>query len=211
MPPLSQHRKACARASHGPGNTGRLRALLRFQFPPQNFLSSLPVAAAGLALALLAGCASPRLIVQPDDRPGKPDVLFDPKPVVVQHGKASYYWQCTKTASGERFYPEGLTAAHRKFPMQSWIRVTNERNGRSVIVRVNDRGPYIRGRIVDLSRGAARQVDMIQAGVVPVKVELLRRIDVVEKPNLSLSASVRKKAQDHAATAAATPRPRPGH
>lgn len=134
------------------------------------------------------------MIVQPDDRPGMPPAVFDPKPVLTQHGKASYYWQDTRTASGERFHPEGLTAAHRKFPMQSWVRVTNERNGRSVIVRINDRGPYIRGRIVDLSRGAARQIDMIKAGVVPVKVELLRRIDVVSKPNLRVSARVKEQA-----------------
>lgn len=149
---------------------------------------------AALTLAWLAGCAGPRVIVQPDDRPGMPPAVFDPKPVLTQQGKASYYWQDTRTASGERFHPDGLTAAHRKFPLQSWVRVTNERNGRSVIVRINDRGPYIRGRIIDLSRGAARQVDMIKAGVVPVRVELLRRIDVVTKPNLRVSAKVKDRA-----------------
>lgn len=154
---------------------------------------------------MLAGCATQRVIIQPDDRPGRPAAVFDPKPVLVQQGKASFYWQCTKTASGERFYPEGLTAAHRKFPMQSWIRVTNLRNGRSVIVRVNDRGPYIRGRIVDLSRGAAREVDMIQQGVVPVKVELLRRIDVVEKPNLRLTPTVREQTRERRPVATSTP------
>lgn len=163
--------------------------------------------AVALALALLAGCATRRVIVQPDDRPWRPPAVFDPKPVEVQTGKASFYWQCLKTASGERFYPEGLTAAHRRFPLQSWIRVTNLRNGKSVIVRVNDRGPYIRGRIVDLSRGAARQVDMIEQGVVPVKVELLRRIDVVEKPNLRLTAQARAKAEERAR--AATPGRKP--
>jgi rare lipoprotein A len=115
--------------------------------------------------------------------------------VLTQHGKASYYWEDFKTASGERFHAEALTAAHRTFPLQSWVRVTNERNHKSVIVRINDRGPYIRGRIVDLSRGAARQIDMIKAGVVPVKVELLKRIDVVEKPNLKLTPKVRQKAE----------------
>jgi rare lipoprotein A (peptidoglycan hydrolase) len=157
------------------------------------------------ALALLAGCAGPKIIVQ-DDRPGQPPAIFNPKPVTVQRGKASYYWQDARTASGERFHPEGMTAAHRKFPLQSWIRVTNERNGKSVILRVNDRGPYIRGRIVDVSRGAARKLDMMKAGVVPVKVELLERIDIVTKPNLRITPEMRKRAM---ARANASPTPRP--
>jgi rare lipoprotein A len=157
----------------------------------------LPAWPAALALALLTGCAGPRIIVN-DDRPGRPPVIFDPHPVTVQRGKASFYWQDYTTASGERFHAEGLTAAHRTFPMQSWIRVTNERNGKSVIVRVNDRGPYIRGRIVDLSRGAARKIDMIAAGVVPTKVELLKRIDVVSKPNLHITPEIRAKARARA-------------
>lgn len=163
-------------------------------------------------MLLLGGCAGPELIVRPDDRPGKPPAIFDPKPVEVQHGKASYYWQGKKTANGERFYPEGLTAAHRKLPIHTWVRVTNERNGKSVIVRINDRGPYIRGRIIDLARGAAREIDMIKAGVVPVRVEVLKRIDTVEQPNLRLTDTVRKKAERRVQarttpTPAATPTP----
>jgi len=142
----------------------------------------------------LAGCAGPRVLVQPDDRPGHPPAVFSPKPVLVQHGKASFYWEDHRTASGERFHADALTAAHRKFPLQSWVRVTNERNGRSVIVRINDRGPYVGGRIIDLSRGAARRIDMVAAGIVPVKVELLRRIDVVEKPNLHITPKIRAQA-----------------
>lgn len=160
--------------------------------------SRFPRLIALVTLLALAGCAAPRVIVQPHDRPGQPPVVFATEPVEVQRGKASYYWQCTKTASGERFYPEGMTAAHRRFPLQSWIRVTNERNGRSVIVRVNDRGPFIRGRIVDLARGAARKIDMIQAGVVPVKVELLRRIDIVDQPNVRLTPKIRAEAEARA-------------
>jgi rare lipoprotein A (peptidoglycan hydrolase) len=163
------------------------------------------------ALMWLAGCASPRLIV-PDDRPGMPKVVFSPKPVTVQHGKASFYWEDFRTASGERFHADALTAAHRTFPLQSWIRVTNERNGKSVIVRVNDRGPYIRGRIVDVSRGAARQIDMVSAGVVPVKVELLKRIDIVARPNLHITPKIRAQAAAMAAARAkakATPTPKP--
>jgi rare lipoprotein A len=167
-----------------------------------------PRSIAFLTIALLAGCAGPKVIVRPDDRPGMPPVVFDPKPVLTQHGKASYYWEDFRTASGERFHADALTAAHRKFPLQSWVRVTNERNGRSVIVRINDRGPYIRGRIIDLSRGAARQVDMVAAGVVPVRVELLRRIDVVSKPNLHLTPKVKANAMARMKTSGVRPRSR---
>jgi rare lipoprotein A len=79
------------------------------------------------------------------------------------------------TASGERFNKNALTAAHRTLPMGTRVRVTNERNGRSVVVRINDRGPYgKRTRIIDVSEAAARQLGMIEAGVVPVRVEVLR-------------------------------------
>jgi rare lipoprotein A len=79
------------------------------------------------------------------------------------------------TASGERFDKRKMTAAHRTLPLGTWVRVTSTRNGRSVIVRINDRGPYgNRGRIIDLSEAAARRLDMIEAGVVPVTVEVVR-------------------------------------
>lgn len=67
-----------------------------------------------------------------------------------------------------------MTAAHKELPFGTIVRVTNLRNGRSVDVRINDRGPFVRGRIVDLSRGAARRVGMIDDGVVPVEVVVLR-------------------------------------
>lgn len=95
----------------------------------------------------------------------------------VERGYATFYGreaQGGPTASGERFDMHQLTAAHRTLPMGTRVRVTNTRNGRSVVVRVNDRGPYgNRGRIIDLSEAAARRLDMIDAGVVPVTVEIL--------------------------------------
>jgi rare lipoprotein A len=78
------------------------------------------------------------------------------------------------TASGERFDKHKMTAAHRTLRLGTRVRVTNTRNGRSVEVRINDRGPYGRGRIIDLSEAAARRLDMIDAGVVPVVVEVLK-------------------------------------
>lgn len=90
-------------------------------------------------------------------------------------GMASYYWQGQQTASGARFNPNGLTAAHRSLPFGTRVRVTNRHNGRSVIVVINDRGPFIAGRIIDLSRGAAQVIAMTGAGVAPVSIEVLGR------------------------------------
>jgi rare lipoprotein A len=93
-----------------------------------------------------------------------------------QHGIASYYGQKfhgRKTASGERFNNNAMTAAHRSAPFGSRIKVTNLANGRSVVVRVNDRGPWVRGRIVDVSGVAARQLGMTGRGLTRVRVSSL--------------------------------------
>ena len=90
----------------------------------------------------------------------------------ARSGMASYYWQGQRTASGARFNPDGLTAAHRTLPFGTRVRVTNKRNGRSVVVTINDRGPFIRGRVIDLSRGAARVINMTGAGVAPVSLDV---------------------------------------
>lgn len=95
-------------------------------------------------------------------------------PGAVYHGYATFYNESQMTASGERFDKHALTAAHRTLRMGTMVRVTNERNGRSVVVRINDRGPFgNRSRIIDLSEAAAKQLRMIDAGVVPVTLEVL--------------------------------------
>jgi len=86
-------------------------------------------------------------------------------------GIASYYWQGQQTASGQRFNPSGMTAAHRTLPFGTKVRVTNHSNGRSVVVTINDRGPFIKGRIIDLSRGAAQVIGMTGQGLARVSVE----------------------------------------
>ena len=91
-------------------------------------------------------------------------------------GDASYYGtelEGNPTASGEAFRSEGLTAAHRSLPLGSRIRVTNLRNGEAVVVRVNDRGPFAKNRVVDLSKAAAREIGMLRSGTARVRMELL--------------------------------------
>jgi rare lipoprotein A len=94
-----------------------------------------------------------------------------------QEGMASWYGKEQHghlTANGERFDMHALTAAHRSLPMQTRVRVTNRSNGASVVVRINDRGPYSKKRIIDVSYAAARVLGMIERGVVPVLLEVLR-------------------------------------
>ncbi len=95
-----------------------------------------------------------------------------------ERGYASWYGNehhGRQTASGEIFDQEAMTAAHRDLPFGTVVRVHHRETNRSVTVRVNDRGPFVRGRIIDLSRGAARDLGMIQEGVAPVRVEVLQR------------------------------------
>ena len=116
---------------------------------------------AALALLLLAACAhGPR---------GAGDPIAD--------GMASYYGAAFRgrlTANGERFDPDALTAAHRTLPFGTCLRVENPANGRTVEVRVNDRGPYAHARIIDLSEAAARALDLVRQGVARVRLFLCR-------------------------------------
>jgi len=91
-------------------------------------------------------------------------------------GMASYYGNelaGNRTASGERFNPGELTAAHRTLPFGSMVRVTNTSNGDSVVVRINDRGPFSHGRVIDVSHAAAREIGMHRSGTARVKLALL--------------------------------------
>lgn len=99
-----------------------------------------------------------------------------PRTAPTQHqltGIASFYWQDQMTANGERFDRHSLTAAHKTLPFNSRVRVTNLVNGRSVIVRINDRGPFKPGRVIDLSEAAAEVVGMRSVGLTQVRVEPL--------------------------------------
>ncbi|UYV15103.1 septal ring lytic transglycosylase RlpA family protein [Porphyrobacter sp. ULC335] len=99
-----------------------------------------------------------------------------PQEVVVGRGSASYYaakFHGRRTASGERFDNGEMTAAHRTLPFGSLVRVTNPANGRSVVVRINDRGPFTRGRLIDVSRAAAEELGMVSRGHADVELALI--------------------------------------
>lgn len=103
-----------------------------------------------------------------------------------QRGKASFYSKRAtgaRTSSGERIHHDSLTCAHRTYPFGTLLKVTNERNGKWVVVRVTDRGPHSRGRIIDLSHGAARRIGIIDQGVAMVKVERYHDSNIPFRPD----------------------------
>ncbi|WP_084671260.1 septal ring lytic transglycosylase RlpA family protein [Modicisalibacter ilicicola] len=119
-------------------------------------------AAIALSVGLLAGCAGNR-----SSSVGPGTANF------VDEGQASYYsdaYQGKRTASGERYDRSAMTAAHPSLPFGTRVEVINLDNGREVVVRINDRGPFVRGRIIDLSYRAAEQLGMIRSGTAPVRV-----------------------------------------
>jgi|SRR5579863_2884268 len=128
-----------------------------------------------LLLLLISGCAvTPRLSRRP---------AFLPEIGYQERGMASWYgrdFQGRKTSSGETFDMFALTAAHRTLPLGTIIRVRNERTGRQVEVRVNDRGPFISGRILDLSYTAAKTIGMLATGTAPVILEVVR-LDLLKR------------------------------
>ena len=117
----------------------------------------------------------------------------------TERGTASYYaksWTGRKTANGERLHHDSLTCAHRTHPFGTLLKVTNPANGKSVIVRVTDRGPFVRGRIIDLSWRAAKELDIIAKGVAMVIVQKFNSIivpylptDEIDLPELELETN----------------------
>jgi rare lipoprotein A len=109
----------------------------------------------------------------------------------TQQGKASYYaakFDGRPTASGEKFTNKDLTAAHLTLAFNSLVKVTNVKNGKSVIVRINDRGPHIKARILDMSKAAAQEIDMVQSGIATVNIEVVGTEDasLTSKPDLQV-------------------------
>ena len=134
--------------------------------------------AAGCATAV-DGTRSPTTSVPPPPStspPPPPLAKPAPSPPEFQTGKASWYGDAhhgKKTASGELYDMRELTAAHRSLPLGTRVRVVNVENNRSVVVRINDRGPFVRGRIIDLSRAAALELGALGSGLFTVRIEVL--------------------------------------
>ena len=98
-----------------------------------------------------------------------------PKGADVESGQASYYadrHQNQLTANGERYSHDRLTAAHKTLPFGTRVKVTNLNNGKSVVVRINDRGPFVRGRVIDLSKSAFTRIGSLREGLLPVRLEI---------------------------------------
>ena len=138
---------------------------------------SLMLALGFLAPSSLLSQAAPAEAVQVATVETGTDLAQAPEPEAsVQTGIASWYgihWQGRKTASGVRFDIKKLTAAHRTLPLNTIVRVTNLLNGTSVEVLINDRGPYVGKRVIDLSEAAAKRLSMTKKGLVPVRIETI--------------------------------------
>jgi rare lipoprotein A len=132
-------------------------------------------------MVLLSACGHKKVQVQAPQASPQAAGISSSIPSSELEGLASYYaepYHGRKTASGEVFDTyQALTAAHRTLPFNTMVRVTNKTNGREVDVRINDRGPFIDGRVVDLSLRAAREIDMERAGIAPVKLTILNLVE----------------------------------
>lgn len=94
---------------------------------------------------------------------------------MAETGRASWYSLTSQTASGEMCDPKALTAAHPSLPFGTRVKVENLKNGRSVVVRINDRGPYVSGRIIDLTKGAAAVLGFVEKGIASVRLTVLSK------------------------------------
>ena len=121
----------------------------------------------------------------------------------TESGVASWYgvpYDGRRTSSGEVFDMRAMTAAHRTLPFNTWLEVTNLKNGKQVEVRITDRGPFVDGRIIDLSMGAAERIDMIREGIVKV------RLKVIKPPRIPPQATSQTTSQTSPQTASQTTR-----
>ena len=139
-----------------------------------------------LALCLcFTGCQTRMLIETSPER--KETQIYSSKPTLVEYGTASWYggrWIGRLTANGETYRAGDITAAHKKLPFNTNVRVVDLKTGNSVIVRINNRGPFVRGRIIDLSVAAAKKLGSYDRGLAKVRIEALRKIPLLQKSNL---------------------------
>lgn len=138
---------------------------------------TLTAAEGGRLVTIVLPAGSRSLAPSDGDSVGGGAITIDPGQILrTETGGASWYGNAfhgRKTASGERYNMHAMTAAHKTIKLGTWVRVTNTANGKQVVVRINDRGPFVRGRIIDCSRAAASALGFIGAGVAHVRVEVL--------------------------------------
>jgi rare lipoprotein A len=136
-------------------------------------------------LAAFAGCQTPAGSFA--RVPGKETHVYVDAPFPAETGIASWYggrWIGRLTANGETYRQGDITAAHKRLPFHTPVRVTDLKTGNSIIVRINNRGPFIRGRIIDLSVAAAKRLGTYDRGIAKVKIQALREIPVMRHPNM---------------------------
>jgi rare lipoprotein A len=127
------------------------------------------------ALVGLAGCSGGKQPAAVSGRPASAVAVEEWR--LYETGIASWYggrWHGRKTANGERYNQNSMTAAHKKLPFGTKVRVTNLKTGKSCVVRINNRGPYVRGRVIDLSAAAAKKIGSQAGGLSKVKLEVPR-------------------------------------
>ena len=163
----------CSTISDAPHRSLSTSAVL----PAESLSDNPPVDEPQTDIPPLESSSAPIILRSPETQEVSPSTVPTPAPsTIIETGLASWYGakhHGKRTASGEIFDQKKFTAAHRTLPWGSIVRVTNLDNGKSVEVRINDRGPFTKGRIIDLSRAAARAVGMLESGVSPVRMELL--------------------------------------
>ena len=147
--------------------------------PVKYLLANMASAAFCATLIFLHGCTGPTSY-QPDREIARHEITTHketkPRPY-YQRGLASYYgkgFQNKKTASGERFNLHSMTAAHKTLPFGTKVAVTNMHNGKTVKVRINDRGPFVKGRVIDLSRAAFAQIASVDEGLARVEIRIVK-------------------------------------
>lgn len=166
-----------------------------------------------LPCVFLAACATFSPSPQHKPKPGEPVLtIYAAKPWFVEEGIASWYggrWIGRLTANGERYRSNDLTAAHKKLPFHTRVRVIDLKTGRQVIVRINNRGPFKKGRVIDLSVTAARQLGTYDRGLAKVRIEALREIPQMKHPNLSIRKLRAQNEQQNAPQKKQAPKPMP--
>ena len=118
--------------------------------------------------------------------------IYAPKPVSIEEGIASWYggkWIGRLTANGEHYRANDFTAAHKKLPFNTRVRVVHLKTDKSIIVRINNRGPFVKGRIIDLSVEAAKKLGTYEIGLAKVRLEVLRPIPIMTSPNLKTKSA----------------------